>query len=169
MGARHGHFRYESGHHGSLWLDLDRLFLRPALIRPYYERLAAALAPYRPDVLCGPLTGGAYVAQAVAALTGAEATHTTAGRYELPPTVAATLPGRRVAVVDDVINDGSATGATLTALRAAGAVPVAVAAFLILGTAYRPDLPAVALERHPHDLWAAPTCPHCQAGIPLTP
>jgi orotate phosphoribosyltransferase len=31
--ARRGHFRLESGHHGSLWLDLERLCLRPDPIR----------------------------------------------------------------------------------------------------------------------------------------
>jgi orotate phosphoribosyltransferase len=167
MGASDGHFRYESGHHGTLWLDLDALFRRPALLAPYYPALAAELAPYHPDVLCGPLVGGAFVAQAVAAHSGAEAIHTATGTYALPRAVAASLPGRRVAVVDDVINAGNATGATLTALRAAGAVPVAVAALLVLGTAFRPDLPLLALVRHPHDLWSPLDCPQCQAGVPL--
>lgn len=27
--ATRGHFRYESGHHGNLWLDLDALFVDP--------------------------------------------------------------------------------------------------------------------------------------------
>ena len=31
--ARKGHFLLESGHHGDLWLDLENLFRRPALIK----------------------------------------------------------------------------------------------------------------------------------------
>lgn len=27
--VRRGHFRYESGYHGDIWLDLDRLFAKP--------------------------------------------------------------------------------------------------------------------------------------------
>ena len=33
IAARQGHFRLESGHHGSLWLDLDPLFVRPGRLR----------------------------------------------------------------------------------------------------------------------------------------
>jgi len=34
MTVRRGHFRYESGYHGEVWLDLDRLFLDPRRIAP---------------------------------------------------------------------------------------------------------------------------------------
>jgi hypothetical protein len=27
--ARTGHFRYESGHHGDLWLEIPRMYLHP--------------------------------------------------------------------------------------------------------------------------------------------
>src|SRR5262245_33475515 len=40
LARRTGHFRLESGHHGDLWLDLERLCLRPEPV----QRLAAALA-----------------------------------------------------------------------------------------------------------------------------
>jgi len=39
MVAKIGHSAYESGHHGNLWLDLDRLFERPALLRPSVTEL----------------------------------------------------------------------------------------------------------------------------------
>ena len=42
------------------------------------------------------------------------------------------LAGRRVVVVDDVINAGSATLGTLSALRSANAVPVGIGALLVL-------------------------------------
>jgi orotate phosphoribosyltransferase len=29
MSGTSGHFRFESGHHGELWLELDSLFVRP--------------------------------------------------------------------------------------------------------------------------------------------
>lgn len=31
---RRGHFALESGHHGDLWLDLDRLFVEPWVVAP---------------------------------------------------------------------------------------------------------------------------------------
>ena len=52
--ASRGHFAFESGHHGPLWLDLDGLFLRPARLRPHVAVLAEMLAPYRASVVCGP-------------------------------------------------------------------------------------------------------------------
>lgn len=65
--ARRGHFRFESGHHGELWLDLDRLFVRPARVAPFVDLLAELVAAYRVDAVCGPLTGGGFVAYELAA------------------------------------------------------------------------------------------------------
>src|SRR4051794_26288219 len=64
--ARQGHFAYESGHHGDLWLDLDSFFQRPRLVRPFAARLANALSHIPCDFICGPMTGGALLAQMVA-------------------------------------------------------------------------------------------------------
>ena len=41
---RRDHFRLESGHHASLWLDLEGLFVQPASVRPFVTRLAQLLA-----------------------------------------------------------------------------------------------------------------------------
>jgi orotate phosphoribosyltransferase len=172
MGARHGHVEYESGHHGTLWLDLDGLFLRPERLVPYVEALAALLAGYGVEVVCGPLVGGAYVAQAVGPRLDADCVHTTrtAAGYVLPPALAPRLAGRRVAIVDDVINAGSAVGSTLTAVGAAGGTPVAVGALLHLGTtasAVAGDLPLLAVATLPNPLWSVPECPLCTDGVPV--
>ncbi|MCO1654388.1 hypothetical protein [Pseudonocardia humida] len=34
VGARTGHFRFESGHHGELWLELDAVFSSAAALEP---------------------------------------------------------------------------------------------------------------------------------------
>ena len=67
LSARRGHFALESGHHGNLWLDLDSLFLRPAALLPFARELARRLAAHRVEAIVGPLVGGAFVAQAIAA------------------------------------------------------------------------------------------------------
>ncbi len=64
--ARRGHFAFESGMHGDLWLDLDRLFAESARVRPWAGELARRLAPHKPQVICGPQTGGAILARLVA-------------------------------------------------------------------------------------------------------
>ena len=79
--------------------------------------------------MCGPLTGGAYLAQSVADALDADFAWTE-GR-----TLTGDVTGRRVAIVDDAINAGSAVSAAAEAITAAGGRIVAVAALLTLGAA----------------------------------
>jgi orotate phosphoribosyltransferase len=72
IAARNGHFKLESGHHGTLWLDLDPLFVRPGRLRRFVAGLADKLAGHGVEAVCGPLTGGAFLAQAVAAALDVE-------------------------------------------------------------------------------------------------
>src|SRR3954447_6054899 len=67
LARRQGHFRLESGHHGDLWLDLEPLFLRPTRLRRFAGALALRLDDLAIEAVCGPLVGGAFLAQAVAA------------------------------------------------------------------------------------------------------
>ena len=178
MPVRRGHFLLESGHHGDLWLELDSLLLRPARLLPLARQLAARLAAHRPEMVVGPLVGGALVAQMVAAeldvgFAVAERRPTPRGAdYLLPETVHRHLQARAVAIVDDAINAGSATRATLAALTALGARPVAVGALLILGETALPQfassgLAVESLARLPNVLWDPAACPLCAAGQPL--
>ena len=136
---RSGHFDLQTGYHGDLWLDLDALFLRPALLRPYVDWLAERLREHSPDAVCGPLEGGAFLAYAVADrlgvafLAGYRSPGVATG-YHLPP-VPGGIGGWRVAVTDDAVNAGTAVAACLEELRGQGAVPVAVAALIALGEA----------------------------------
>src|SRR5438132_13870398 len=67
MARRSGHFRFESGHHGDRWLEPDLLLQRPTALRPFAIALAQRLQRgERFEVVCGPLTGGALLAQLVA-------------------------------------------------------------------------------------------------------
>lgn len=70
LSARRRHFLLESGHHGNLWLDLDTLFLRPAALRPFTNELARRLGGHGVEAVVGPLVGGAFVAEMVAADLG---------------------------------------------------------------------------------------------------
>src|SRR5437763_13326045 len=72
MAARTGHFRLESGHHGDLWLEIEPIFLRPGRLRPFAAELARRLGAHGVEAVCGPMVGGALLAQMVAEEMGAE-------------------------------------------------------------------------------------------------
>ena len=187
--AQSGHFLFESGHHGDLWLELDSLWTRPGLLEPAVAALARQLARHQPDALCGPQTGGARLAWLIAAQLDlpcfaterippdappdAKRGQLYQVRYRLSSTDRAAVPNLRVALVDDVINAGSATRATLEELTAHGARPVALGALLVLNDpaaqlAARYGLPLEALGQKPSHLWAPAVCPLCAQGVPLT-
>ena len=144
--TRRGHFRLESGHHGELWMDLDPWFLRPTALHPFAQALAGQLAPHRPAAICGPLIGGAFLAQMIAATLDVEFYYAErfapppggalfAVQYRLSAALRDRIGGKAVAVVDDVISAGSAVRGTLADLQACGARPVALGALLIMTAA----------------------------------
>lgn len=181
--GRRGHFLLESGHHGALWLDLDPLFADPRRIRPCIDMFVAALRPHAVDAVCGPLLGGAFLAQLVAQALDVDFWYTKRempaesiglyqARYRLPPALSARARGRRVAMVDDVMSAGSALRGTFDEVMAHGAEPVVAGALLVLGATgagYFAEL-GIAVEavaREDYELWAPERCPLCAAGVPL--
>jgi orotate phosphoribosyltransferase len=183
MAARHGHFRLESGHHGELWLDVDRLFRRPAQLRPLIAALAERLAVHQFDAVCGPLTGGAFVGYAVAQELGVEFVHATRHPrrddrslfpvdYAIPFTLTDIVAGKRVAVINDVINAGSSVRGAIANLHALGAIPIAIAALLTLGDgaadlAAAKKIPLVSLATTTNRIWTPAECPMCAAKTAL--
>lgn len=181
--ARKGHFRLESGHHGNLWLDLDLLFLRPSHIRRFAIELANRLSRYNIAAVCGPLVGGALIAQTVASELEVEFYYTERFvlrqpgalypvEYRLPNGLRKLVHGKDVAIIDDVINAGSAVRGTLAELRACGASAAVIGGLLVLGSS-APDffagqnIPLESLAYLPSDLWTPAECPLCASQIPL--
>jgi orotate phosphoribosyltransferase len=129
------------------------------------------------------MTGGALVAQMIAMelelmfafterrpLSSPDALCPVA--YRLPPTVARVLRGKQVAIVDDVVNAGSAIRGTFDALVQAGANPTVVGALLALGETVHPflrqnRLEFESLEALANPLWTPENCPLCARAIPL--
>jgi orotate phosphoribosyltransferase len=94
-------------------------------------------------------------------------------RYRLPAAFHSSVPGRRVAIVDDVMSAGSSLRATCAELRAHKAIPVAVGALLVLGNVGERHfvegerLPVDAVTRDAFELWSESECPLCTQGVPL--
>lgn len=182
--ARAGHFRLESGHHGQWWLELPALFLHPARVTPLAARLAARLRRHDVEVVCGPLIEGAFVALTVASELGVPFTYAEpqpprpdAGglfpvAYRVPSVLRPVVRGRRVAIVNDVVNAGSAVRGTLADLQACGATAVALASLLVLGEpagrlARAHGLALETLGQRPNTIWSPAECPACASGVPL--
>ena len=182
--AQHGHFKLESGHHGNLWLDLDRLFLHPKDIQPFVLELAHQLAAFELDAICGPMIGGSFIAQNIATELGTEFFYTErvmpqnsealySTTYHLPNHLRKIISGKRVAIVDDVINAGSAIRGTLAELQYYGAIPTVIGALLVLGETGQKyfaerNLPLMSISYLPNEIWPPETCPLCASQIPLT-
>ena len=179
VAASRGHFVYESGHHGDLWLDLDALFVDARRTRGWASALADRAVACRPELVCGPLTGGAFVAQLLAVEIGAGfifaerfVSETGPVRYRIPESLRGALDGRRVLLVDDVVNAGSALLATLADLLDCGTELAGFATLLALGKvasqiAEQRRVPLFALASLERGMWAPEECPLCRSGAPL--
>lgn len=185
--ARRGHFVFESGHHGDLWLELERLCLRPQALRPAVAELARWVGEQRADIVCGPLVEGAFVALMVADELAAEFVYAERIEppanerdnsqlfpihYRLPASLRATVRGRRVALVNDVINAGSAVRGTAAELAECGAELVGIACLLTLGSAAADfagqcNVPLFQLATREMNLWSPQECPLCRAGVAI--
>jgi orotate phosphoribosyltransferase len=183
LAARNGHFLLESGHHGSLWLDLETLCLKPERIDALANSLSAALSEANIEMVCAPLVEGAFVGLMVALKLEVPFAYSerfarsTGGDlfpagYLVPGTLRAHLRGKRLAIVDDVINAGSAVRGTFEDVKLCGAEVVAIGALLVLGTAasqfaVEKNVPLMALGHATNDIWIPADCPLCAAGLPL--
>ena len=182
--ARRGHFRFESGHHGDLWLEIPPAYVHPKRLRRYASELAQLLSAHRIEAVCGPLVEGAFLAQMVAEemdvefyfaeqFTCAEKNALYPVGYRVPEALRDAIRGKRVAVVDDVINAGSAVRATCDDLIACGARLAAIGALLVLGTpasvlAEAHAVPLQSLSRLAvMSLWEPSACPLCANGVKL--
>ena len=183
LSAKKGHFLLESGHHGDLWLQLESLFLSPQRVQPLVAELAAPLSNQQVDIVCGPLVEGAFVALLLAPLINAQFVYSEryahssgsglfpAG-YRVPSPVRAMLRGKRVAIVSDVINAGSAMRGTFADLQDCGATVIGISALLVLGTAafefaLSRGVPLRSVTTLSNNVWIPAECPHCAAGTTL--
>ena len=172
--VRSGHFVMASGHHGDRWLDLELLFNDPATLQPMIVALGRRLARYTPDTVCGPLSGGALLAYAIAQRFGWQFVFTEphASSFAVPAALIPRLAGRRIAIVDDAINAGSALEATYADLCRHGATCVGIGTLFALGSAPAKAaaamrLPMETLSRIPNNLWMPDECPLCRSGVLL--
>jgi orotate phosphoribosyltransferase len=174
--SEHGHFVYESGHHGDFWLDLDPMLKNKKRVKRWAEEIARLSVSIRADYVAGPETGGSMLAELVAEARGidhfpVERAVTESGevRYGVPPSHRHEVAGKRIFLVDDAINAGSAMRASVADLRAHDAEPTGLGALLVLGAAApilarEEGIPLVRLAELGRRMWPPEECPLCRDG-----
>lgn len=126
------------------------------------------------------MAGGALLAQLVAVELGtnfafAERTAAADGlvQYRIPGSLRSSLNRKRVLLVDDAVNAGSALLSTVTDLLRCRAELVGLACLLTLGEAAgqiakQHSVPLSRLATLERGMWQPNACPLCAAGMPLT-
>jgi len=174
------HYVYISGDHGSGWIDKDAIFVDLQRTRRLGQLLAQAVADTGAEIVCGPATGGLIVAQWTAVELGLPAVfaeHNSPrsraelrGRFDLHRGYDQLVAGRRVLIVDDVINTGFSARQTVDAVRNCGGSVVAVGALVHRGNVTAAGL---GVERYTYLLehyipaWPADQCPLCHQRRPI--
>lgn len=174
------HFVYISGDHGSGWVAKDVIFVDLARVRRLTQLLAAAVKRFDAEIICGPATGGLIVAQWTAfelGLPALFAEHDPAhkkselrGRFGLHRGYDQLVRGKRVLVVDDVVNTGLSVRQTSDAVKAAGGNVVAAACLVHRGNV---DAAGIGVPEYTYLLeydipnWPAAECPLCKSGVPV--
>ena len=167
------HVVYTSGKHGSAYVNKDAVYPSTARVAELCRYLADAATPHRPEVVCGPATGGIILAQWTAHHLGVPAVYAEKapdGGMVLKRGYDKLVAGRRVLVVEDVLNTGGSIRDTVRAVRAAGGEVVAAAALVNRGRVTAADVEAPALTALLDvdlDAWEAADCPLCRDRVPV--
>ena len=178
------HVVYTSGRHGTAYVNKDALFLHPRVIEQLSGTMAQAYNADEIDVVAGPTVGGVILSQWIA-------WHLTVRRTDGGETLAVfaeeegegdarrrifkrgydlQLPGKRVAVVEDILTTGGSARKVIAAVREIGGQVIGLSAICNRGgitAADMDDIPIHALTSVTLESWPATDCPMCQAGVPV--
>jgi orotate phosphoribosyltransferase len=166
------HIVYTSGKHGSAYVNKDAVYPNTTRVAELCRHLAEAARPHRPEVVCGPAMGGIILAQWTGHHLGLPAVYAEKadGGMALRRGYDKLVAGKRVLVVEDILNTGGSVKDAVAAVRTAGGAVVAVAALVNRGgvTAADVGVPALAaLLAVSLEAWDAEACPLCRDGIPI--
>lgn len=182
------HFVYISGDHGSGWIDKDVIYPHTDRICELARLLAGEVRDLGAEIVLGPATGGLVLSQWLAHHLGvlsAFAEHDyqyhAGGNHETQDTRAVRPPfvlkrhynelvkGRRVLVVDDIVNTGLSIRQTLDAAVEAGAKVIAAAAICTRGNTGAEEIGCdfLYLTEVKIPAWPADKCHLCRDGVPV--
>jgi len=178
------HFVYITGDHGAGWLDKDRIYPHTDRICELARLLAEELAGLETDVVCGPAMGGLVLSQWLAhhlkvlsvyaehnpGLQSDRDGHSLRSDFVLRRNYDKLVCGKRVIVVDDILNTGHSIRETIHAVKDAGGIVVAAASICtrgntnagLIGVEHLLCLCEVLIPS-----WSAAQCQLCSDGVPI--
>ena len=180
-----GHFDYDNGYHGRVYLNPHQLFRHPSTIWRFAQDLIDLLPSdlvQRTEVVAGPATGGALLAHTLAGLFDSRRSLThppcsfapfnndAAGGFALRPLYRREISGKQVLLADDVRNTGQ-TFARCAALvhEAGGTVVATVEIYDRCEATVDFGVPNIALaEYSAPENYPISACPLCNAGVAIT-
>lgn len=177
------HVVYNSGRHGSKYVNKDLLFANPILFAKIVEILSGYFSTLAPDVVVGAAVGGSIVASHVAhvfserygrsvPMAFAEADESSDGEKILvfKRGYADFVTGKRVLIVEDVVNEGVTVRRLVVAVKALSGHVVGLGIICNRGGVDFGDL-QIGKIRSLVDLtlesYAPEECPLCRAGVPV--
>jgi orotate phosphoribosyltransferase len=174
------HFVYVSGDHGSGWIDKDAIYPHTERVERLCRDMAGEVRGWGIDVVCGPATGGLIVAEWTAHELGVLSIFTEHGAapqgealrgpFALRRGYDRVVAGRRVLVVDDIVNTGLSLRQTAEAVRGAGGLLAGAACLVSRGNV---DAAGLGVDRFLYLLeykipaWPAAQCRLCRDGVPV--
>lgn len=174
------HFVYISGDHGSGWIDKDAIYPHTDFIERLCRYLAEGTRDWGAEVVCRPATGGLIVAEWTARALGIlsiftehdAAPHGEAlrGRFVLRRGYDRVVSGKRVLVVDDIVNTGLSLRETAEAVRSAGGQVVGAACLVSRGNVAAAGLGVERFDcllEYSIPAWPAAACKLCRSGVPI--
>lgn len=175
------HFVYISGDHGSGWIDKDVIYPHTNVVERLTQILGGELKKLNAQIIYGPATGGLVISQWLAHhmhLLSVFAEHGTAyGGKEMRGTFVLKryydhrlVNGKRVIVVDDIVNTGHSIKQTIEAVTKCGGEVVGGAAICSRGNVDHEGLAVenfVFLTEIKIPAWPASECKLCADGVPV--
>ncbi len=177
------HIVYTSGRHGRDYVNKDAVYPHTAIISDLCRNIAAQFVGYGPEVVVAPAIGGVILSQWVAHhlshllevsiqdILAVYAEKADDGSFVIKRGYDKLVKGKRVLVVEDILNTGGSVKKVVEAVRFIGGDVIGLGALCNRGGVTPKDVGDVprliTLANVSMDSWAEDECPMCAQQIPI--
>jgi orotate phosphoribosyltransferase len=174
------HIVYTSGRHGKVYFDKDRLYLNPFHAADLCQAMAHAIPLWaKPQVVVGPAVGAVVLGTRLAEQLNVSmhrrsksvfARKDTEGNFVFKGSYPKEIEGKKVWVVEDVLNTGDSAHKVIEATRKAGGEVQGLSVICNRGELTKNDfdIPYLfSLVDLKAESWPADDCPLCRKEVPI--